>query len=44
MLNGGEGYDIIIYSFGTDKLPDINESEMRNINVAKLIIFMIMNT
>ncbi|KUY18518.1 hypothetical protein HZP84_07860 [Elizabethkingia anophelis] len=36
MLNGGEGYDIIIYSFGTDKLPDINESEMRNINVAKI--------
>ncbi|WP_236708219.1 fimbrillin family protein [Elizabethkingia meningoseptica] len=34
MLNGGEDYDIIIYSFSTDKLPDITKSEMLNIDNA----------
>lgn len=34
MLNGGEDYDIIIYSFGTDKLPSITKSEMLNIDNA----------
>ncbi len=35
MLSGGIEYDVIIYSFGTEKLPDINESEKKNIKTAK---------
>ncbi|HBN6702439.1 TPA: hypothetical protein L3261_004070 [Elizabethkingia anophelis] len=35
MLSGGIEYDVIIYSFGTEKLPNINESEKKNIKTAK---------
>ncbi len=35
MLSGGIDYDVIIYSFGTEKLPNINESEKKNIKTAK---------
>lgn len=35
MLSGGVDYDVIIYSFGKEKLPYINESEKKNMKVAK---------
>ncbi|WP_336664994.1 FISUMP domain-containing protein [Elizabethkingia meningoseptica] len=36
MLNGGEKYDIIVYSYGVNTLPTISANEQTNISSAKI--------